>query len=403
METYKDMLEKLKYHKQIIMNAFIKNNYYPSNEEIKAALSKVNARLSLFESYISKPGSYFNFTELNYCFEMIYKDIETLYKVLESILTNEYIQLKLHVESTLLELEAKADHFQKRCKEESNSSSLGTTIMFQSNSWNLTTNDQVTILDLGEYDFIEGSEVACFANINNVEKQTVSFSFDSGDPQKNFYALPYNLYDNITYRVPGEVSINKKDIEIDETAIVRSSLHLPYDIDMKNKYKIMGGKNYITVTSKKSGVSRLVNFPDVTDYAFYAVEDCYIEFYIVDGNIGSNNYLEYNFNMPPNYQNFSLQDGTIKIDSDIKRIYIDAQAGLLVSFRKEHGDAYAECINPVITNKDKMIYTGNLAIRQMQIREYVRTNVIKYHVYVYINTIEEIVNHIESIYIKEID
>ena len=169
-----------------------------------------------------------------------------------------------------------------------------------------------------------------------------------------------------------EFTNNKKDIEIDETAIVRSSLHLPYDIDMKNKYKVMGGKNYITVTSKKSGVSRLVNFPDVTDYAFYAVEDCYIEFYIVDGNIGSNNYLEYNFNMPPNYQNFSLQDGTIKIDSDIKRIYIDAQAGLLVSFRKEHGDAYAECINPVITNKDKMIYTGNLAVRQMQIREYVR-------------------------------
>ena len=62
MEIYKDMLEKLKYHKQIIMNAFIRNNYYPSNEEINAMMAKVNARLSLFESYISKPGSYFNVT-----------------------------------------------------------------------------------------------------------------------------------------------------------------------------------------------------------------------------------------------------------------------------------------------------------------------------------------------------
>jgi hypothetical protein len=107
--------------------------------------------------------------------------------------------------------------------------------------------------------------------------------------------------------------------------------------------------------------------------------------------------------MAPNYQNFSLQDGNIKIDTDVKRIFIDAQAGLIVTFRKEFGDVYAECINPVITNKDKMIYTGNLDVRQMQIREYVRTNIIKYHVYAHINTIEEIVNHIESIYIKEID
>ena len=403
MEIYKDMLEKLKYHKQIIMNAFIRNNYYPSNEEINAMMAKVNARLSLFESYISKPGSYFNVTELNYCFEMIHKDIETLYKVLESILTNEYVQLKLHVESTLLELEAKAEHFQKRCKEEANSSSLGTTIMFQSNNWNVSTKDQITILDLGEYEFIEGSEIACFANINNVEKQEVTFSFDCGDPKKNFHALPYNLYDNITYKIPGEVGINKKDIEIDITAIVNNSLHLKYDINTLNKYKIMGGKNYMTVTSKGSNKSRLVEFPDINNYAYYATEDCYIEFYIVDGNVNDHSYLEYTFNMAPNYQNFSLQDGNIKIDSDVKRIYIDAQAGLIVTFRKEFGDVYAECINPVITSNDKMIYTGNLDVRQMQIREYVRTNIIKYHVYAHINTIEEIVNHIESIYIKEID
>ena len=85
METYKDMLEKLKYHKQLIMNAFIRNNYFPSNEEVQATLKVVNARLSLFESYISKPGSLFNATEINYCFEMIYKDLAILYKVLEDI------------------------------------------------------------------------------------------------------------------------------------------------------------------------------------------------------------------------------------------------------------------------------------------------------------------------------
>lgn len=405
MEVYKDMIEKLKFHKQNITNTFIKRNYYPSNEEINAALADVNARISLFETYISKPGSNFNPIEINHCFDMIYKDIEILYKVLENILMYEYSQLKLHIESTLLELEAKADHFSKRCAEESNSSALGTTIVFQTNNWQLSTEDQVTIVDLDEHDFIEGSTIACFANLNDVEKSAVSFKFESSNPKESFLALPYNLYDNIHYKIPGEISINKVDFKIDVTAIVNGALNLKFKegINDLNKYKIVGGKNLMSVTNKKSGRTELINFPDTSNYTYYATEDCYIEFYIVDGNVGENSYLEYNFNMAPNYQNFSLQDGTIKIDSDLKRIYIDAQAGLLVSFNREHGEAYAECIDPVILNKESFMYTGNLAVREMQIREYVRTNLIKYHVYCYLNTIEDVTNSIESIYVKEID
>ena len=402
MDIYKDMLEKLKYHKQLIMNAFIRNNYYPTNEEINAALTNVNARISLFESYISKPGSYFNFTEINHCFEMIYKDIEVLYNVLESILMNEYSQLKLHIESTLLELESKADLFVKRCTEESNGSALGTTIMFQANNWNISTQDQTTIIDLGEHDFIEGSTIACFANLNNVEKNSITFKFDAGSSSKNFFALPYNLYDNIHYPIPGELKVNTGEFKIDSTAIVNGALHLSYKINNLNKYKIVGGKNLMSVTSKKTKRTQLVPFPDITNYSYYVSEDCYIEFYIVDGNVSDSTKIEYNFNMAPNYQNFSLKDGTILIDSDIKRIYIDAQAGLLFSFRVEHGVPYAECIDPVITSSDNMIYTGNLDVREMQIREYVRTNIITYHVYAYINTVEDIIDDIESIYIKEI-
>ena len=405
MEIYKDMLEKLKYHKQLIMNAFIRNGYYPTNEEVNATLSKINARLSLFESYISKPGSYFNFTELNYCFEMLYKDIEILYKVLESILINEYLQLKLHVESKLIELESKADLFHKRCMEESNSSSLGTTIAFQSNGWNLTTKDQTTMIDLGEFDFVEGSTIACFANINSIsmDDQNVTFRFENLDPTKNFNAIPYNLYESkIHYDIPGDKKINKKDVDIDITSIINNSLHLEYeDINMNNEYKIMGGRNLISVTYKDSNLTELIEFPDVTNYSFYATQDCYINFYVVDGNT-PNNYMEYNFNMAPNHQNFSLQNGTIKIDKDIVPVFIDAQAGLLVSFRNEHGTIYAECVEPVVTSKEDLIYTGSLDIRQMQIREYVRTDTVKYHVYVYINSVKEIVDDIKSIYIKEI-
>ena len=402
MEIYKDMLEKLKYHKQLLMNAFIRNNYYPSNEEVNAALSKINARLSLFETYISKPGSYFNPKEINYCFDMIYKDIEILYKVLQEILTKEYSQLKVHIESTLLELEAKADFFNKRCKEESNATALGTTILFQSNSWNITTKDQITIINLGNHEFIEGSEIACFANISNINKDMVAFKLEHKDSNKTITALPYNLYDNITYRIPGELGINKHLLSISSSAVINDYINIEYDIDMMNDYKLLGAKGYMTITSKNSGVKTLVNYPDMNTFSFVAAEDCYVEFFVVDGNINDSSFIEYNFNMAPLHQNFSLQNGTIKLDSDIKRIYIDAQAGLAMSFNLEQGDIYAECLDAIVADKNNILYNGNLNIRDIMLREYVKSNKTTYNVQVYINTIESIIDSIESIYIKEI-
>ena len=402
MEIYKDMLEKLKYHKQLLMNAFIRNNYYPSNEEVNASLAKINARLSLFETYISKPGSYFNPKEINYCFDMIYKDIEILYKVLQEILTKEYSQLKVHIEATLSELEAKANYFNKRCSEESNATALGTTILFESNSWNITTQDQITIINLGDYEFIEGSEIACFANINNIEKDMVAFKLIHSDSSKNIAALPYNLYDNITYRIPGELGINKYILSMAYNSVVNDNINIEHEVNIENDYKLLGAKGYISVTSKSSGVTRLINYPDMNSYSSVAAEDCYIEFFIVDGNISDSSCIEYNFNMAPLHQNFSLQNGTIKLDSDIKRIYIDAQAGLTMSFNLEQGDIYAECIDAVIVDKNNMLYTGNKNIRDIMVREYVKSNKTTYNVQVYINTIESIIDSIDSIYIKEI-
>ncbi len=407
MEIYRDMLEKLKYHKQLIMNAFIRNNYYPSNEEVNAALKSVNARMSLFETYISKPGDYFNPTEINYCFEMLCKDIEILYKVLEAILTNEFANLKMHIEATLTELEARADYFYKRCLEETNSSSFGTTLMFQANNWNVTTEDQITIVDLGDYEFVEGTDIACYANINdindnNARNETVSFKFTAEDTSNNFLALPYNLYEKV-YTIPGEPGVNTYETIIGSYSIVNNNIRLDCEINPVNKYKVVSGKNFISVTYKRTGRTELVEFPDMSNYNFLAVDDCYVEFFIVDGNVNENSLLEYSFNMVPTHQNFSLQDGFIKIDKDIKRIYIDAQMGLLMSFRMSNGTPYAESLDPIILDSHTILYNGNLKVKDITIREYVRTDIIKYNIKLYIDSITDVIDKIESIYIKELN
>ena len=403
MEIYKDMLEKLKYHKQLIMNAFIRKNYYPSNEEITAAVQQVNARLSLFESYISKPGDYFNPTEINYCFEMIYKDIQILYKVLEMILTNEFAQLKLYIEATLTELETKGNYFLKRCNLEANSTTLGKTLVFEANNWNITTENQLTIIDLGEHEFVEGSTIACFANINDVDNQSVVFKLDSGDPDETIVALPYNFHDNATYKIPGELKVVSTNVLVGKNNFFNNKIRLEHEVTPGNNYKLCSGSGFISVTYKLTGRTELVEFPDISNYNFLAVQDCFIEFYIIDGNTNDNSILEYNFNMAPTYQNFSLQDGFIKLDKDIKRVYIDAQKGLLVSFRTDNGAIYAECLDPIILDTHTILYNGNTNVQDITIREYIRDDIIKYNVQVYIDSINNIINSIDSICIKELD
>jgi hypothetical protein len=158
----------------------------------------------------------------------------------------------------------------------------------------------------------------------------------------------------------------------------------------------------MAVTSKRTGLTELVRFPNIDDYYYTALEDCFIEFYVVDGNISDTSVLEYSFNTRPSHCNFDLQNGTIKIDKDIKRISIDAQKGLTLAFLADHGTIYAECIDAVIVDKDNMLYVGNLDIRDIVIREYVRSNLETYNVKVYINSKEDIISSINSIYIKEL-
>ncbi len=401
---YKDMVEKLKFHKKRLIESFIKNNYYPSNQEIESALVSINARLALFEAETIKPGSTFNTKEINHDFEMIYKDIEILYKVLESILLNEYSQLKMQIEASLQELETKALEFLRRSKEEANATALGTTILFKTNGWNLSTRDQSTILDLGTCDLIQGSTIACFANINNVVNETVSFKFVSKEREDHsFLALPYNLANNKTYTVPGELNVNKFDFKLGSSAVVNDYIAIEHEMDFNNKYKTLGGENLMSVTNKRTGITTLVPFPYINDNAFYTTEPCFIEFYMVDGNISQDSILEYSMNMAPKACNFNMEEGFIRLKSDIEHVKIDVdEPGYTIAFNYEHGRIYSECMDAVISEKDKFIYNGNPSVRTIMLREYVRTEIEPYNVYVYINTKENIVNSIESIYIKEV-
>ena len=394
---YKDMLKKMQYYKENIISSFIKKGYFPTDEDIVSKLNSIETRTALCKAYLSKPGSYFNTKEINYVFEMIYKDLTFLYEILEDILLNEYNHLKVYIETHLNELESKASLFQKRLSEELNTTSFGNMLLFQSDNWNISTSDTTTIIDLGTIKLTPGKKIALFSNINNIENSKVSFKLISKDDNdKSFDALPYN-YNNNTYIVPGKQNIIESDLNLDGRIIVNDNIEINMPINQLNDYKILGGKDLMTVTYDNGDI--ILEKIATAHNVFYATQNCTIEFYCYN-----NPTIQYNFNKKPNHCNFPISDGYIYTDDlPIKKIYLKVDKGFSCYFIIEDGETWASCKDGIIVSNDSITYNGNWDLRDFKILEYVNDNSSEYNVKVFIDSEEDIISDINSIYIKQID
>ena len=398
ISEYQDMLAKAKFYKKKVLQSFVKQGYFPNDEEIQAALSDIDTRSALLETYLSAKGSLFNTKEINYMFECIFKDLNILYEVLNEILINQYNKLKLDVEARLIEMEQKATNLKRRMDEEINGTALGTTIFFKSNQWEPETNDDVTIIPLTQMKLIDGSRIALFANINNIAADSVYFQFDALDGSNNrFFGLPYN-YNEDVYTVPGNLGINRYELNMNGKLIVNGNVEIMLDdVDYDNDYKILGGKMMMKVTYKDDDTVVYEPFADNTR-SFIATRDCYIEFFMLDDTI-----IKYNFNMAPNHTNFALNDGVITSTSTITKVFIDAPKDFVCNFGIEKGEVWSLCIDALIKNNKTILYTGDWTLRDFLILEFVKSYKTEYKISLILKSNDNIVDYIDSVYIKEVD
>ena len=395
ISEYKDMLEKARFYKKQVIQSFIKQGYFPSDEEIQTALSDIDMRSALLDTYLSAKGSLFNTKEINFMFECIYKDLNILYTVLEDILLNEYNKLKLDVEAQVTELEQKVYNLKCRMNEEINSTTLGTTIFFKANNWESETNDDITTITLGELDLINGSEIALFANINNIEADSVYFKLES--ETDTMYALPYN-YNNDVYTIPGKLGINRFAFNISKDLKVNGNIEISLnDLDYRNEYKILGGQNLMKVTYKDSNIVSYEPFASF-DRPFSTDKECYIEFYMID-----NSSITYDFNIAPNHTNFALNDGTIVSNKTITKVFIDAPSGFVCRFRLDKGEIWGSCIDGIIQNNNTLLYAGDWTLKDFQVLEIVKSELNKYKISLILKSDKTIINYINNVYIKEVD
>lgn len=395
MQLYKDMVLKLKHHKEHIIKELLKKGIYPSNELISQQLSNVDYRLALLKSYTHMPGEKLNVKELNNDLEMIYKDLVILYKVLEDICNTEYTKLLDYIDTHIDELDAIVDKYVKRAEEETNSTTLGNTLYFESNKFNLSYEDDKMILDLGTVSLYKNSKIACFANVNNLESPSIVFDFTNVDEEYNFRCLSYNQNQDAAI-VPGDLEVNVQNMKLTSDFILGDYMKVPVEtLDSRNTYTIMGGNNLILVKSLVTGKEFVAKFPTM-EQPIILQEPSHISFYITDGDK-----FEYNFNIAPDSTNFTMLDNEVNIDSDVKKVFIAAPANFTFYFDINKGSVFAFKENGIIKN-NSLFYYGVQTNTDLQVREYVRTSPLNYNVTATIQSenISEAV--VDCIYIKEL-
>lgn len=392
---YKDMLLKMQYHKNNIIQSFIKRGYFPKSNEIANKLQQVNIRLALFEKYVFTPGQKFDTKQINYMLEMLYKDITFLYEIINRIQEEELNKMLLNIETHMINLESLATHFKKRANEEINGTALGTTLLFKTDKWDIDYNDDKVKISLGELELIQGSEISCFANINNADKRNILFKFVSQDSKYNFTALPYN-YNNDTYLVPGEMAVKDKEITLSEDFNINSEINIPFETNIQNSYKILGGKNKMIVTNKETNAITVEDIPTY-DKPFVAAKNCFISFYIEGKGI-----VEYNFNKKPFHSNFSIQNGSINITNNIQKIFLDVEEGFICYFDIPSDSlGWATLENAMVYDK-YLTYNGIILVRDFKVKEYIKDKKTKYNIEVIINENDKD-EVIDSICIKEVE
>lgn len=395
MIMYKDMYLKLKYHKEIVIKNLLKKGIYPSNELISQEVSELDKRMALFKAYVYQPGTKLNVKELNHNIEMIYRDLNILYEILYDLAINEYSKLYNFVETHLNNLETTVDKYVKRAIEETNSTTLGKTLFFQSNSFDIENNDDKVIINLGTLQLFAGDRLACFANINNMESSDIKFDFTNTDDINDFSALAYN-HNNDVGIVPGRPSIIKHEIKSNDNFKDTGEIKLDnMKIDNKSIYDIYAGKGAIVVKDIATGIDRYYEFPTVNN-PLRLDRASYISFYLLDCENA-----EFTFNMKPTHTNFSLGDTNVEIKEDSKKFYIEAEMGFTFYFNIDKGEVFATKEQGIIKN-NSLYYYGTKIEGDMQVREYKKDNPINYDVKATIQS--ESINDlkIDSIYIKEL-
>lgn len=362
-DIYLDVEKKLRYHKEKILKEFVQKGIYPDNKLINSRLNSIDAHLSLFKNYNKVTGEKFNTNEYNESMLLIYKDLTILNDVLYELTVKEYNEQQNFINSYINELSSIVDTFEKRADFENNSTTFGKTLLFKNNNFKIENDNSNTIIKLDSIETKEASKIACFANINNVDGDNLIFSLTDVDTKKSYDVTPFN-YSNEVLTIPGERNKSTYEYNLPEDQKTSGPviMDIPAEINIKNKYIILGGKNKIFLNYRDSNNFSITDSPTSLQ-SFIFDEKTYINFYVVNGSS-----IAFKFNKKPLSTNFPIDEERISNLKPIHHFFIECDENFSFEIELSKGSIYAIKEDGIVNN-NKLFYTGTDLINDFNIVE----------------------------------
>lgn len=394
MNDYLDVIEKITFHKEQILNNFLKKGLFPDNKLIADKLNDIDMKLALFKNYNVIPGNKFDVDNFNESLKLIYKDIVILYSILNYLSVKKYNDMQIYVNSYINELSNIVNTYEKKAQYENNSTVLGETILFQDNNFTKTNEDSTTIIELGEITVQEASEIACIANINNIDLDNVLFELNDGE----LTVSPYNKeYTTIT--IPGEKIKKEYDYSFDLNKSKSKNnliINLNEDINIKDKYDIFAGKNKMFINNYDDNSYYLQEIPNNSGTVLFN-EKSSINFYILNGQD-----ISFKFNKKPISCNFSLDDTVITNLKAVQNFHMEFDEGTTFEIELNKGNIYAIKEDGIINN-NKLYYSGPNLVSDFHILQTKPGEEKKYNLKVKIYNDNNNNAEIDSIVIKKLN
>ena len=394
MNKYLDISNKFIYYKEQILKQFIEKGIYPTDTLIAKYINDIDLNLSIFKNYNKSIGQKFNVNEYNESLKSIYLDLSILYSILNELSINEYNNLQNYIYSYLNELSSIVNTYKTRADYENNSTTLGETLLFQNNNFTIEHNNSTTIYNLNDITINAGSLIACIANVNNINNDNIVFHLYNNED--DIKTIPYNLNSTLL-TIPGNKTINTYDYSISDEQNINSSLTLNIntEINDKNKYIILGGKDKLLINDKNNKCS-LVDIPNSSGSLLFK-EKTDINFYVYKGKN-----ISFKFNKKPLIANFPLEQQNITITEDIQFFHIECDEDFYLEIELNEGNIYA--INEKgIINNNVLYYIGKIPVQDFKILEISAGEEKTYKVQLIIYNDNDNNSIIDNIVIKKIE
>lgn len=257
------------------MQELIRSGHIPDIKKADEIIEGIDTRAPIFTHNTILSGDTFNVEAFNQEMQLIADDLKISYQVFNEIAVKKFNELQEYTNVHLNELQCIANKYEYRNLFETSSSSLGKTVLFKADNFDVTIDNDIAIVHLGEQELTAGSQIACFFNSDVVDNNNVTFDF--GD----ISCSPYTINKD-TFNVPGDKNIKTYECNIDTSTIVNSDYKMDIEKFIPNNsydYVIYSGKNKIETHDGYEDifVSSAKFYDHPTRIKFYVLDASYIK------------------------------------------------------------------------------------------------------------------------------